>query len=299
MKEKTEEKIGKVLENRQINFLYRTYLLFSEHKMKVYSGYAALYILMAMIPLLMLIIFFINRFSPIGVDTFIDTLTGFMGDLPEVQDMIRETVYNLNAQSSGLVASLSALTTLWSASNGVSAIQLGLDELHDTGITTMRGKPKALIYTIVFIVSMPAIMVLQLMKNPLISLVTGILEYLNLSGAARAFASVMQYSYIMSFVLFVLLVLLVYTYLPGGKHSLRSQFPGALLACVGTIIFSTAFGFFMGTFWKASAFYGSLAAIFLSAMWLRYEMAIIFFGASFNEVLYRDTQSGEGEDLHD
>ena len=157
----------------------------------------------------------------------------------------------------------------------------------------MRGKPKALIYTIVFIVSMPAIMVLQLMKNPLISLVTGILEYLNLSGAARAFASVMQYSYIMSFVLFVLLVLLVYTYLPGGKHSLRSQFPGALLACVGTIIFSTAFGFFMGTFWKASAFYGSLAAIFLSAMWLRYEMAIIFFGASFNEVLYRDTQFPE------
>ena len=76
MKEKTEEKIGKVLENRQINFLYRTYLLFSEHKMKVYSGYAALYILMAMIPLLMLIIFFINRFSPIGVDTFIEVGVG-------------------------------------------------------------------------------------------------------------------------------------------------------------------------------------------------------------------------------
>ena len=291
-KEKIEEILNKLMENRLFYVLYRSYEKFSEHMMKVYAGYATLYILMAMIPLLTLIIGIVNQISFFSADAFFsETLAEFMPELPQVREMLTDILQNLNNQSSGWVLGISALTTLWSASSGVSAIQLGLEELDGRKRSQLLGKPEALIFTLLFILMIPSMMIFQLLRQPLIGLVTKILTAFEMYTSLRVFNSFMQYYFILSFAMMVIVVVTSYAYLPSGKHTLKSRMPGAVMTCVASAIFTMAFSFFMGTFWKASAIYGSLAAIFLTTMWLRYVMLILFFGACFNAVLEEEKEA--------
>ena len=83
----------------------------------------------------------------------------------------------------------------------------------------------------------------------------------------------------------ILLVVLCYAWLPFKKTSFKEQLPGAVFTAILSSIFTLAFGFFMGNFWKASSIYGSLAAIFLVSMWLKFFITILFYGASLNKAL--------------
>ena len=83
----------------------------------------------------------------------------------------------------------------------------------------------------------------------------------------------------------VVVILLTYTYLPGGKRTLKEELPGAVFTAVIWVIFSIVFSVFIPRFWKASSLYGSLASIFLMTMWLRIMITILFYGACLNEGL--------------
>jgi hypothetical protein len=82
-------------------------------------------------------------------------------------------------------------------------------------------------------------------------------------------------------------ILLAYTFLQGERRKLRFQLPGALFTTVMWLAFSRLFELFIQRFWQASSLYGSLAAIFLAAMWLKSMMMILFYGAALNEALNR------------
>ena len=71
----------------------------------------------------------------------------------------------------------------------------------------------------------------------------------------------------------------------GERRRLRLQLPGAVFTTVLWLVFSAFFEIFITRFWKASSLYGSLAAIFLAAMWLKSITMILFYGAALNEAL--------------
>ena len=54
------------------------------------------------------------------------------------------------------------------------------------------------------------------------------------------------------------------------------------------LAFSAVFEIFITRFWKASSLYGSLAAVFLAAMWLKTITMILFYGEALNEALLRN-----------
>ena len=259
--------------------------IYTDHDMNVYSGYATYYILLSMVPLLMLIITVINWVTPFSAEDLNGFLSRILPGLPQVQTMLTEVIRNLSSQSSGLVAWISALTALWSASNGLSAIKIGLEQINENKQNYIQGKPVALLFTVVYVILFPAIMVFQLLRQPLMNVVTRILNYLNLHGNITFFEAFMQYSSIITIVILIIVIVLTYTYLPHGKRTLKPQIPGAVLTFIVSIIFTYLFSFFMGSFWKASAIYGSLAAIFLTAMWLKFILMILFFGAAMNKAI--------------
>ena len=87
------------------------------------------------------------------------------------------------------------------------------------------------------------------------------------------------------------IVLMTYTFLQGQLHRIRRQLPGAVFTTILWIVFSELFEWFISEFWNASALYGSLASLFLTALWLRTIMTILFLGAALNEVLSRTVHS--------
>lgn len=271
--------------NRFVKIVKETLRIFSANEMSVYSGYATLYILMAMVPLFMLVIAVINLMPWFSADDIIAWLSPFLKDLPQVQSMVSGMIRNLNAQSGGLVASLSALTTLWSASNGVSAIQTGLEQISGQPKSGLKGKPKALAVTVLFILLIPALLLSQLLKQPLIALIDSLATVLPSANLAALLKTILNSSGPAALIASVLLFVICYAWLPMGKTDFRSQMPGAVFTSIAVAVFTMAFGFFMGHFWKASSIYGSLAAIFLTAMWLKFVITILFYGASLNAAL--------------
>ena len=86
-------------------------------------------------------------------------------------------------------------------------------------------------------------------------------------------------------ILFAIIILLAYTYLQGVRRKLRYQLPGTLFTTLLWLGFSYLFELFIKRFWQASSLYGSLASVFLAAMWLKTIVMILFYGAALNEAL--------------
>ena len=94
--------------------------------------------------------------------------------------------------------------------------------------------------------------------------------------------------------LFVLL-LLIYTYVPGGRRTLRSQLPGTIFATAGWLIFSRVFSFYIAHFWRRSYIYGSLTAVILLILWLYVIINLLFIGSGLNAELLPKGFSPGGE----
>ena len=271
--------------NKYLNIIKNTLSLYSEHEMNVYSGYATLYILMAMIPLLMLAISLINMTPWISSQDFYVTIEKILPELPDIQNMIKSIINNLSHQSGSLIASVSAITTLWSASNGLTAIQNSLEEIQSVRRSNLKGKPAAILFTLIVILALPTLIIMQFLRTSLTEKAMDFISDTPIQTILQKISGIINHSQIITVFIVILLLLCMYTYLPKGKRSMKAQIPGAVLATIAIMLFSAGFAFFIPRFWKASSLYGSLASIFLLAMWLKIIIMIIFYGACLNRVL--------------
>ena len=271
--------------NQLVNTVKKTLSLFSQYEMGVYSGNASLLILMAMIPLLMLVISAVNMLPGYSAADSVEFLSRFVPDVPQVQALISNVLENLSRQSGGLIASISALTTLWSASGGISAIQIGLEKLHGTQRPGLKGKPAALLFTVMYVLLLPSVLVFQILRESIQELIGNALGYLGMDRLAAQISAIMQYSGWIVLAAMVIIVILTYAFLPAGKRTLKSQLPGSLFTCILWIVFTLCFSYFIPRFWKASSIYGSLASVFLMTMWLKFMIMILFYGAALNKAL--------------
>ena len=191
---------------------------------------------------------------------------------------------NLRSQSTGLLASVSAVTALWSASGGVTKIQTGLVKITPGAEKSLRDKPAALVCTLILVVLIPVVLIANVMGDALAELLTNLSSIIGFDSIVGFVISVIRCSGVMSAVVAVLLILGMYTWLPGGKRSWRHQLPGAVFCSACWLIFTIVFSRFVPLFWKSSV-YGSLASIFLFITWARILFLILFLGGALNGAL--------------
>ena len=269
--------------------------LFNLNDMDVYAGYSTLFIITAIFPLLMLLISIFNLlpgYSPANLTEFI---FGFLPDLTGVKVLVQTMITNLKQQSSGLLASVSALTTLWSASAGISALQRGLKKISPESNTKMPDKVRALLFTLGFIILIPALIVSHVLGDVIIEAVNTVTDFFGISGITEIVTSVIEVSGAITLVVGFLFVLLIFTYLPGGRRTLKSQVPGTIFTGIFCAIFTMLFSFFIPRFYHSSGVYGSLASLFLMLLWLRFILTILFMGAALNSTLENRKQAGQND----
>ena len=257
----------------------------SDQDLAVYAGNATLYIMMSVIPMLMVVIAAVSVMPWFTSADFRNLLFEYLPDIPEIQNLISNIITNLNGQSSSFVASLSALTSIWSASSGISAIQKGLKKMYLVPSFGIKDKVLAVIYTFLFAVQLLSLLLFQVLGSSIKEIMSSFSSDFFLFRHVGTISNVINSSSAMTIIISLIVLLLTYTYLPGGRRSMKSQFPGALLTSVIWAVFSLLFSFFIPRFWKASSLYGSLASVFLVAMWLRTMLTILFYGAALNTVL--------------
>ena len=278
--------------------------IFQDNAMMIYSGNATLFIITAMPPFIMLIISIVNLLPGYTAEDVTTVLFQMLPDLEPIKDMVVSLIMNIKHQSGGLLASAAALTTFWSASNGVDAIQIGLDRLDQspaestaekeetnikkTGIIFIMSILKRLIFTLIVVILVPALLVFEMLGDSIAETICETVKKMGPDGLEETMSGIDSFFHISSLVVIgfaVLVILLMYSVLPLKKRSFKSQLPGALFTGVSWLVFTKLFSFFIPRFYHASSLYGSLASIFMILLWLRFVVIILFVGGVLNHAL--------------
>lgn len=277
----------KSMEKKKTNLILETVKVYADNEMSVYAGYATLYILMAMVPLMTLVIGLVNILPDVSLQHLETVLNDLLPDIEEVNVLVHGIISNVNRQAGTLAISLSAIATLWSASTGVNALQTGLCKISGSSGSFIKRRAMALLYTLIFIALIPALLIFRVLRGSIEDLIGAVNRWLNIPDIAGRLLAFMEYSGLITAIVMAVVVLLAYTYLRGDRQKLRYQLPGTLFTTVLWLVFSRLFEIFIQSFWHASSLYGSLASMFLAAMWLKAIVMIFFYGAALNETLNR------------
>lgn len=253
--------------------------------MAVYAGSATLFLLMASFPMLMWVLVLVNLLPGFSVESVAELLADFLPQIPSVQESTIQLLQNLSSQSAQFVASLAVMTTIVSASGGMSALQIGLQRLTPGSRRTFLNRLLAVGYTFVFELLLLVMLALQGMKSLFARFADTLPFFRHYAAVVHEAQRVANIGRFVIIPLLFVLLLLIYTYVPGGRRTLRSQLPGTIFATAGWLIFSRVFSFYILHFWRLSYIYGSLTAVILVILWLFVIINLIFLGAGLNAEL--------------
>ena len=285
------------MKQKIMNLAKMTQQIYSINEMGVYSGYSTLYILMSLVPMLTLVIGLVNLVPAVDLQKLQTLVQELLPDVPQVQTLFETVIANVDRKTGTLAVSASVIASLWSASSGVLAIQSGLQKISGTGGSFLKKRIAALLYTLLFVLMIPALLVFMLLRSSIKTLIITLGEMLNIPDIASWLLRIIDYSGIITLAVMVLVIVLTYTILQGERRRFRLQLPGAVFTTVLWLVFSAIFEIFITRFWKASSLYGSLASIFLAAMWLKSITMILFYGAALNEALLRQRREEKDAEL--
>ena len=305
------------------DLVLRCFHMFQENRMSIYSGYATLFIVTAIFPCIVLIISIVNLLPWYSTEDVADILLQILPDLGPIRELVISIMANLKDQSGGLLASAAAVTTLWAASKGVSAIQKALNELDEPeqrldrpcepdqnsdpaeelpdeiaeepargliakGIDLAKGILKRLLFTLMVIILIPALLLIEMLGDSIAGIICSAIKKTNpdvLNSTLSMIDSLFHASTLVVILFALLVISLIFAALPAKRRTLKSQLPGAVLTGACWLAFTELFSYFIPRFYHASSLYGSLASLFLLLLCLRFIVMILFAGGVLNRTL--------------
>ena len=134
----------------------------------------------------------------------------------------------------------------------------------------------ACLYTVVMLVVVILSLFLNVFGNQLVNLALHRLPPLQ-----KLAAFVMNFRFLVVWVVLTLLFAAIYAYVPNDKLKFKEQIPGATFAAVVWSIFSWGFSIYVD-YSNSYGIYGSLAIIIIILLWMYFCMYIIMVGAYLN-----------------
>ena len=248
-------------------------------KIGMHAAAAGYFIVLSVFPLLVLLLALL-RHTGLEVDTLSNFIANFLPEafIPSAKRLIAGAYRN----TSGTVVGLSAITGLWSASQGIHCLLNGLNAIYKAPETRgyIRTRALSVFYTALFIFLLFATLVLNVFGATL-------LKRLHLDNIVllQFLWDLVHQRYILMMLLQTGLFSAMYMALPNRRSSFRSALPGALLASIGWLIFSHLFSLYAARFPGYAGIYGSVYTIALSMLWLYFCIGIVFYGGVLNMLL--------------
>ena len=268
-----------------------------EDRVRVYAAQASFFVMISAVPFLSLLFAVIGAVMPADLTkltesfrdliplTLLDTFTELLTELRDVPGLS--------------LLSISALTTLWSASKGISAIRDGIQTVYrvERHRSFLRNKVHSLLYTIGFIIMILAVVVILLFGDFLYGVVTEKLGFAHglLDRLFRVKTPI--------FIVFITLIFNTMYYVIArrnrdGNPCIPRRFcghlPGAVFAALGWNVFSFLYSLYINHFPTAASLYGGFAAVCLIMLWLYFCMIILLCGAEINKIYYTRRNAGNG-----
>ena len=239
---------------------------------------AGFFILLSLFPMLVLVMS-ILRYTALDARDLMDLLDGYIP--AALREMVQKIVIQTYAHTGAGVVSLSVFGALWSASRGIHGILQGLNAVYDApeDRSWLRRRAISVGYTFAFLL----VVLLSLALN-----VFGgyLLDLLPREGAFwQILWEMVPFRFVLMLLLQTALFDAMYTVLPNKTTDFRDNFPGAVLASLGWIVFSDLFSLYVEHWAGYANLYGSVYVPALGMLWLYFCMIILFCGGGLNQLL--------------
>jgi len=238
-------------------------------KIFVYSSHASFYILISAIPFITLFISLIKLSASISEYEIIKIFLSFFPEASTsaAKRILEEVFY----KTSGQYLSFSAISLLWTASRGISALRRGLRCIYELDNPSFL-KDLLLSLLLMFFVILIIISLLIL----------------------AVFSAIISSEFtilLIGFFTLTAIFTLVYFLFSDRKIPLISNLPGGISATFSWIVFIRIFSLYIDNFANYSYIYGSLTAIFLLVLWIYFSIIIFFLSAELNIIILKQKRT--------
>ena len=277
---------------KALRFLGNSFRDFCRCDMFVYSANAALWLLMAALPLLMLVLSVLRFFPRLSAEQLHEFMQELFPTIPAVGVFVAGVSDDLGNGASAAVSWISGFATLFSASAGIFAVMKGLARLN--GIENqswMKYRLIAIGYTLLLLIMILLTLGSRLAAGILVSLVRSKTELPVMQKISGTLISFLGYCHIITLTGIFLMAWFLYLFPFKKTQQFGRLIPGAAFTCVTWFAVGKLFPLFIARFWKKSVIYGSLTALVLVILWVFLLMVALFFGAALNKSLRAHTAS--------
>lgn len=274
-------------------FLSRLLFRFSHDNTTGMAAQLAYYFLLAIFPLLIFLLSIVPlfRIEP-------ELITSFINDYApsEISGLLEGIITDVLNNSGGGILSVGLILTLWSASNGMTALMNAFNVAYD--IEDSRSfvvtKLLSVFFTVILSLSVILTFVLIVFGEQIGNLMFGII------GLDDQFSTVWNLVRSLLPLLLVFVVFLImYMTAPNIKLKLKSVIPGTIFTTIAFLAASWGFSYYVSNFGNYSATYGSIAGVIILIFWLYITGVIIILGAQINSILHKRTVLKEQEQTNE
>ena len=189
----------------------------------------------------------------------------------------------LAAEHRGLLT-VSAVITVYLASNGIEAVRNGLNRAYRVidrrSIFFRRGQSTVLVLAGA-VASLLFVLMAALGTTALGDLIA-VVPLLRLVASVSVVAR-----FLIAAVVLVVALAVAHVWLPAGRPPWQQLWPGVALTLVGWLVAAWVFGIYLQSFSNMAATYAGLAGVFTAIFFLYVVAVLLLFGAEFNASLRR------------
>ncbi|CEA03947.1 hypothetical protein BN1048_02264 [Jeotgalicoccus saudimassiliensis] len=275
----------------EAGFLKRLLFRFSHDNTTGMAAQLAYYFLLAIFPLLIFLLSIVPLFK---IEP--GMITGFIQDYApsQISGLLEGIINDVLNNSGGGILSIGLILTLWSASNGMTALMNAFNVAYDVEDSRnfVVAKLLSVFFTVILSLSVILTFVLIVFGEQIGNLMFGIIglddQFSVLWNLVRSILPVL-----LVFVVFFIM----YMTAPNIKLKIKSVIPGTIFTTIAFLAASWGFSFYVSNFSNYSATYGSIAGVIILIFWLYITGVIIILGAQINSILHKRTVLEEDKTL--
>lgn len=272
------------------NFFQSLMFQFSKDNTSGMAAQLAYYFLLAIFPLLIFLLTLVPLFQ---IDQA--TITQMIEDYApsNIASMLDSTLSDVLSSSSGGLLSVGLIVTLWSASNGMTALMNAFNVAYDVedNRNFIVSKLLSIMFTVVLSLSVILTFVLIVFGEQIGNLMFGVI---GLDSQFQTLWNILRS--ILPLLLVFVVFLVMYTTAPNVRLKVKSVLPGALFTTIAFLLASWGFSLYISNFNNYSATYGSIAGVIILILWLYITGVIIILGAQINAIMHKRTLRKEEEE---
>lgn len=259
-------------------YIYRTRDFFKKLKANncnAFAAQAAFFIILSFIPFIILLSSLV-QYTPLNQANLMSSISNVLPDY--IQPLVFTVIDEIYNRSHGVIP-ITILASIWSSARGVQYITNGLNVVYEIDETRswLILRIRAVFYTILFLLVIIISMILLIFGNHIQLLLSRHLPFI--SQITKIIISLRAG---IALIVFVCFFTVIYKILPNRDTTLKSQFPGALMAALAWSTFSFGLSVYVDYF-NGFSMYGSLMTIVLVMLWLYVCMYIILICAQINK----------------